>query len=186
MLPDCNIGNGLLDLRRELIWRGLDVNEEFHASQDRQVVRNEVYNYISQHEFRIDATLLEKRKAPLEISNQDNIFYKTAWYHHFNYVGPILLQNHNEALITTASIGTKRKGATFKNAVNEVLEQVVSQQWKSFFPKSISDPCLQIADYCAWAIQRKWESGDQRSYEIIQDKIATEYDLWNNISETYY
>jgi hypothetical protein len=28
----------------------------------------------------------------------------------------------------------------------------------------MSDPCLQVADYCTWAIQRKWERGDERSH----------------------
>ena len=193
MLPDCNIGNGLLDLRREFIMQGLEVGEEFHASQDKPEVKKEVYNYISLQDFRIDATLLEKRKAPPEITNRDDMFYKTAWYHHFNYVGPILLHNKKEALIIPASIGTQRKKAAFKNAVNEVVEQVVNQKltsdnfsWKLFFPQSISDPCLQIADYCAWAIQRKWARGKRGYYEIIQDKISTEYDLWGRITRTYY
>lgn len=193
MLPDCNIGTGLLDLRRELIMQGFEVKEEFHAAQDKPEVRKEVFQYISRHKFRIDATLLEKRKMPPGIHRQDVMFYKTAWFHHFNYVGPILLRNKTEALITTASIGTKRKKAAFKNAVTEVVEQAVNQQSKSndfrcefFFPKSISDPCLQITDYYAWAIQRRWARGERGYYEFIQDKISTEYDLWGRINKTYY
>ena len=41
---------------------------------------------------------------------------------------------------------------------------------------------LQVADYCAWALHRKWEREppDTRSYTQIRNKIATEYDLLGN------
>ncbi|HEY5286242.1 MAG TPA: hypothetical protein VIJ50_03970 [Solirubrobacteraceae bacterium] len=38
----------------------------------------------------------------------------------------------------------------------------------------MSEPCLVVADYCTWAIQRRWEREDQRSHELIADKIASE------------
>jgi hypothetical protein len=49
-----------------------------------------------------------------------------------------------------------------------------------------TDPCLQVADYCAWVIQRKWERGDTVSYDMIREKIATEFDLWKNGPNHYY
>jgi len=48
------------------------------------------------------------------------------------------------------------------------------------------DPGIQIADYCAWAIQRKWERQDTRSYAIIQRKIATEFPAFAVGSHLYY
>ena len=186
-LPDCSIGDGLLRLRRDMIWRNLPVKEIFHATEDRQEVRDEVYAYIAKHDFRIDVTLLDKPKAQPQTRQTDDRFYKTAWYFHFKHVGPALLAGHTEAQITAAAIGTKKGQAVFTSAVNDVLQQVVQrQQWKTFFPRSVSEPCLQVADYCAWAIQRKWERGDTRSYDIIRDKIATEYDLWRVGTRTYY
>ena len=52
------------------------------------------------------------------------------------------------------------------------------QQWRTAFWPCQTDPCLQAADYCTWAIQRKWEKGDRRSYDLIKDKISYEYELW--------
>jgi hypothetical protein len=43
---------------------------------------------------------------------------------------------------------------------------------------SASDPCLWVADYCTWAIQRKWERGDTRSDDLIKDRIRSEFDIW--------
>jgi len=45
---------------------------------------------------------------------------------------------------------------------------------------------LQIADYCTWAIQRKWERTDAKSYNIIKDRITYEYDLWGHGTKHYY
>jgi hypothetical protein len=38
----------------------------------------------------------------------------------------------------------------------------------------MSEPCLVVADYCTWAIQRRWEWGDDRSYRLIADNVASE------------
>lgn len=35
-------------------------------------------------------------------------------------------------------------------------------------------PCLQVADYVAWAIRRKYEDGETRYYDLVKDKIVTE------------
>ncbi len=51
-----------------------------------------------------------------------------------------------------------------------------------------ADPCLQVADYCAWAVQR-WESKDHwdvRSYDLIKDRITYEYELIKPGKKTYY
>ena len=36
------------------------------------------------------------------------------------------------------------------------------------FAPTMSDPCLQVADYLAWAVQRKYELGDERSYDLVK------------------
>jgi hypothetical protein len=40
-----------------------------------------------------------------------------------------------------------------------------------------SDPCLQVTDYCCWAIQRKWERKDDRSFDLIRHFIAKEQEI---------
>lgn len=186
-LPDCSIGTALLDLRRDMVWRGLPVKEEFHATEDKNEVRLEVYNLLSKYDFRVDATLLQKSKAQPQTRTSEDVFYKYAWYYHFKHVGPTLLKNTTETMITAAALGTKRGQAVYTSAVNDVLQQTIQrQQWKTFFPRAIADPCLQIADYCAWSIQRKWERGDARWHDMIADKISTQYDLWNKGTHEYY
>jgi len=186
-LDDCGIGNSLQALRRDMIWRGVPVREEFHATEDRNEVREEVYALLSRHDFRIDATLLEKSKAQPQTRQTNDRFYRYAWYYHFKHIGPQLLQGRTELMITAASIGTKKGQAVYTAPVNEVLQQTVQrQQWRTFFPRAVADPCLQVADYCAWAIQRKWEKGETRWYDMISDKVGSEFDLWRNGTTHYY
>lgn len=47
-------------------------------------------------------------------------------------------------------------------------------------------PCLQAADYCMWAVYRKWQSGDLRSYRLIEPFIRSEYDIFQNGREHFY
>lgn len=49
-----------------------------------------------------------------------------------------------------------------------------------------ADTGLQIADYCSWAIQRKWERNDDRSYALVQDKIYSEFDVFSGGTTQYY
>ena len=69
----------------------------------------------------------------------------------------------------------------------DVMQQTINHQiWATAFPRAMAEPCLQVADYCAWAIQRKWERNDTRSYDKIRNKIRREYDLFERGSRHYY
>jgi hypothetical protein len=37
---------------------------------------------------------------------------------------------------------------------------------------------LQVADYCNWAIYRKWSKGDLRSYERIKLAVRSESEIF--------
>ena len=62
---DCAVGADLLDLKRRLHWDGYPIGDYFHAVSDKQIVRDEVFRLLGQHEFRIDTTLLEKSRLRL-------------------------------------------------------------------------------------------------------------------------
>ncbi|MBS3957549.1 MAG: hypothetical protein KGZ40_08530 [Clostridiales bacterium] len=51
---------------------------------------------------------------------------------------------------------------------------------------SKSDLNLQVADYISWAVYRKWNSGDLRSYRIIEQCIRSEADPLEGHAEEYY
>jgi len=191
-----DIGTGIIDLKHRLSWDGHCEDGFFHASEDKQEVRDHVFEYLQGQKFHIDSTILEKSKAQPQtkpdeskVASVNARFYKTAWYYHLKFVAPRYTSDINvdELCIIAATIGTKRKRAIFKSALNDVAQQTIDGAvWRTAFWPCSSDPCLQIADYCSWAIQRKWEKGCTKSYDLISDKIVREKDLFEAGKKHYY
>lgn len=170
-----------------MVKREMPVGDYFHATTDAQSVRDEVFALIKSHDFRIDSTILEKSKSQPHIRETEPLFYQYAWYYHFKKVGPLIFDPGADMLVTAAALGTKKKKTAFKTAVNNVIQQTLPRdKWFVDFPPSIAEPCLQIADYCCWAIQRKWERNCERSHVLIEDKIKTEFDLFKAGDKHYY
>lgn len=90
-------------------------------------------------------------------------------------------------LITAAALGEKKTKAAFKAGVNETAQQTLPRdKWEVTIRQSSEDPLLWVADYCAWAVQRKWERQDDRSYDLIRGRRGSEYDLWRPGKTHYY
>jgi hypothetical protein len=186
-VPDCSAGQALLDLRRELAWEGHGLDTEFHATEDKQAVRDRVFALLTGQAFRLDVTLLEKSKARPSIRVTEQRFYQMAWYLHMKYVAPRAIAQGDQVMVVGASLGTKKQRAGFRAAVQDVSHQVVpAATLRVASWAAASEPCLQVADYCAWAVQRKWEGGDDRSYRLIAGKIASEFAPFAVGTEQYY
>ena len=188
-VEDCDCGAQLLELRRKMIWHGMPVKDYFHASEDVQVIRDKVFSLIQALPVRVYATIMEKSKAqpPLRVTNAR--FYKYGWYYLLKFIWNEVAKGTTQVMVTAASVGTKRGQAVFTAAVNDVMIQTCKldrDHWVTAFHPSATDPCLQIADYCIWALQRKWERNDLRSYDLIKDKVAYEYDLFRRGTDHYY
>jgi hypothetical protein len=190
LMDDCSVGTSLLNLRRDLAWKGgFELGEYFHATTEKQAVRDEVFRVIMSHDFTVQATVMEKCKAQPQVKESKARCYKYAYYFHFKYGIIPLLNKQSEALVTTASLGQRKERVAFQSAVSDVMNQTKrAKEWKADFMPCHADPCLQVADYCAWAIQRKWESNgkDVRSYDIIKNRILYEYDLFKPGTKQYY
>lgn len=184
----CDIGNELLDLKRSLLRRGIKVGDKLHASPDSQAVRDEAYNVIRKYDFRTDCTILQKSKAQPQTRATEADFYQYAWFYHGKYITPRFCTKDNDVLVTAAALETKVGKAAFKSAFNNAIQQTkpFGGTLTTAFPESVADPCLWAADYCAWAIQRKWELGDRRSYDLIGHTVRSEYDLWRYGKTEYY
>lgn len=186
-MSECTMSNELLSIRRRLVAKGEADRDKLHATSDSQSTRDEVFSVLAKYDFRVDCTILEKAKAQPQTRVDEPTFYKYAWFFHLKHVAPKLLSDGSKLLITAAALGTKKTKAVFKEAVNNSVQQVAPRdRWEVAFLDSAKDPGLWVADYCAWAIQRKWEVGDERSYALIADRIHTEFDLWKRGEQTYY
>lgn len=187
VLSDLSVAADLVKLRRKMIWEGAPVGDFFHATADKQEVRDRVYAAIQPHDVRIQATICEKAKAQPHLTSTRARFYKYPWYYTLKHGVAPLVDAGDELLVTAASIGSKKERTTYCSELDDVVNQTMkATRWAVDFRPSYCDPCLQVADYCAWAIQRKWERGDTRSYDLISHLVTREYDLWGHGQKLYY
>jgi hypothetical protein len=153
----------------------------------RRVVRDRVFATLGRHAFSIQATIVEKSKARPGVKETRPTFYRTGWQTHLRHGVVEQVTSEIDLTMTAATIGTGKERAAFQGALSDAMRQIMRKgAWKTVFCPAGVDPCVQVADYCAWAIQRKWERGDSRSYDLIKDRITSEYDIWSDDTEHYY
>ena len=184
-LQDCSAVNAKLhELRYQMAWEGHDHPGPFHAATDPGPVRDRVFSIIAALDVRVDALIIEKAKAMPHIRATETRFYQHAWLYLMRYTVPRLLCH--ELLVVPASLGTKKKRLAFYDSVREVMRQVGRTTYRTACWDASSDACLQVADYCGWAIQRKWESSEPTQHSRIAGKIGSEYDLFARGKTLYY
>jgi len=124
-MNNCDVATDLLALRRTLAWEGYDLGEFFHASTDQQAVRDKVFEVIRKRDFTIQATIMEKSKARAQVKESKPRFYQYGYFFHFKYGVSPNLGSDSEALVTTASLGTRRERIAFEASVSDVMNQSV-------------------------------------------------------------
>jgi hypothetical protein len=149
-------------------------------------VRDAVFEAIQAMDFRFDVTALEKRKTIPRLQADHDRFYKEAWFLHFKFVCPTITTENDELLVVASSLGTRARRKSLRGALHDVVQQTAKCRAHSAFWPCASDPCLLIADYCTWAVQRKYEKGDDRSYKLIRGKISTEFRPFDAGATRYY
>jgi len=177
----------LTALRWKLAAHEYTVEGAFHAATDRQAVRDRVFEMLSAHEFRIDATILEKCKTYPKYHHDPVAFYQLAWHLHWKYIAPRVLSPRHHPLVVAGTLTTQKKKAAYEAAIASVVRQVSGLSTvKVLAWPDVADPGIQVADYCAWAIQRKWERQDTRSYVHIEPKIGSEFPVFDvGVKEVY-
>ena len=107
-METCDVGAELLDLRRRMMARKQIDGEGFHCTTDKQAVRDEVFGVLGHHQFAIDSTILEKRKALPRTRKDEPTFYKYAWYYNAKDLLPKRFKADDNVLISAAALDTIR------------------------------------------------------------------------------
>jgi hypothetical protein len=174
---DTALAGDLLSLRRDLAIRNLDVRPDgFHATEDKQAVRNEVFAVLARREVRVDCTVYTKQRLYPRIQADRDYFYKWAWFYHMRYVLPRVVRQGEVPFIGIATLGEKRKRTAYAAALRSVGEQCLKGMRPHLaYWSAASHPCLQAVDYYCWAVQRLVEGGDNRSYDLIRHQVRSLY-----------
>ncbi len=84
-----------------------------------------------------------------------------------------------EVIVFTDSLPVSRKRAAVEKGVKMTLTSMLpaTVRYRVLHHASKSNLDLQIADYCTWAIYRKWNLQDARSFTRIQPAVRREWDV---------
>ena len=175
VVEDESLSNRMYELQQRLIAEGHDLPEGFHAARNRQAVRNAVFEVLQSNELRIFATILDKPKTPPEYREDKRNFYPYAWVQHMNFLVSRLVPRSGDLAVVNAVQGTNAEQKAMRSTMGNFFSAAEGiTGYRYDLEPANRNLCLQAADYCAWAIGRRWERGDFRSYDLIKSKIEGE------------
>jgi len=188
-----DINPGVLELyavKHEAIDQGIDI-EYFHAAEDRQPVRDRVFNVISGlTHLRIDSIIVEKSKVDPNLRPL-NRFYPTMVEYLLQYpFDPrgIDVTHFDKVLIfmDRESAQAKEKDAITKAVKISLARHLRGVPYTLSMHSSASHPYLQIVDYCSWALYVKWERGETRPFNQIKNLVGSEFLIYRNKKAKWY
>ena len=167
--------------------------EVFHATEDKQVVRDQVYNILNNNDFEIDSVIVEKAKTHPSLRN--NVQFYTRFD---SALLQYILNRYDEnrigkIIIYLSKINLSRRTEALIKSIKIFLARQYNHNKKPYhiyFHNSESNFYLQAADYCCWAIYKKygdWKiSSDLRPYNLVKRNIKSEFDIFSSGATYYY
>lgn len=179
----------MIELKYDLVEKGEDI-EFFHASEDSQQIRNEVFSIIHRHleGVRVDSLIVEKRKVNPVLRPVERFFPKMLGYLLRYVLNAYRLDFYKEVIVFTDQIPVRNKRKAIEKTAKTTLAAMLParSRYRILHHDSKSNMDLQIVDYCNWAVYRKWHAGDDRSYQLIRQAVVSEFDFCRTGTEYYY
>ena len=155
----------------------------FHAKDDCPEVRYKVFTLLKDLPFSCNIVVARKTENVFKKFNGDTqALYDKLITHLFKNV--LHLSNNNHIYIATR--GSRKRQAPLEEAIHnsllyteESLNHEISSVQKVFPQTPSGEPCLQIVDYCNWAIQRAFLKGEMRYYNYLKEKFGLIVDLYD-------
>jgi hypothetical protein len=163
-----------LNQLREEVFRGAFINPKFHASTDLQATRDRVFDCMTScGTFEHHAFVIEKNSIPTS-HQEESVFYTTIA--DFALRQTLLLYPTADPIyVITDRLPVNRKRDAVKKGFQNCMAAVCgSRRYEIGHHASEAHPCLQAADYVNWAVFRKWERADNRSFQLIKNFISQE------------
>jgi len=187
------IGHCLMQLRYDLLpnYACGDRMEErghFHASEDQQSVRDKVFAVLLEENkyLRVDAVIAQKNKANPIFHKQEVELYRMMGEASLKYAfARAGKEKYDHAVMVFSSLFDRKKRGVIKQAFKSLLKRF-ALPYALYFHDSKFDFCNQAVDYFGWAIYRKWESNDKRSFDLISNTVKTEFDIFAKGKDEYY
>lgn len=173
-------------LRYELLQQGCRL-ERFHAASDKQVVRDRVFDLLAASRgYAVHSIVLRKNRVNPKLYKYGP--YSIAYRTMLKYLVGSGNRIRNIHIIADTAPGKKQQ-TNLEQFLRLRAEEVLRPRGIEYsvdHHNSSAHALLQAADYCAWAIQKKWKDGELRPYGRIQSRIENEFDIYGRGNTDYY
>jgi hypothetical protein len=162
----------------------------FHAKDDHAEIRARVFDLITTFDFKFYAVIKDMRKVRdyVQSRNRMNPDYRYQPNELYDLTVRMLFkerlhkgercrvvfarrgQSDRTAALTAQLLDTRDRFLAERNITTETnLESIPAYPWEQ--------PCLQVADYCLWALQRCYEKHEARFLQAIWPKVSLIQDV---------
>jgi hypothetical protein len=178
----------LSDLKHDFIEDGFNI-EQFHAHKDKRRIKQCVFDVIRENIsiISIYSVIIDKRKTIPSLQQPIKFYPKMLGYLIKFMTEYVVKKSASRFIIITDKIPHKGKIKAIEKAIIPHLARIVPEETRFtlLHHSSKSNYCLQVVDYCNWAIMRKWAREDTCYYDLIKTGIQSEFDIFNR-GEFYY
>lgn len=168
---------------------GKDI-DSFHCAEDNAHVRGRVFDLIQNNldKFLIDSVVVRKCKTGPALRPPEKFYPRMLNYLLKHIIDRLDFNVVEEAIVITDNLPTKRNKKLFEKSIKKNLKVSLRDdaRYRIIHHPSCAHYGLQIADYCNWAIMRKWERGDANHYSTIRSAIKSEFDIFHSGRTKYY
>jgi len=183
------LAQDLIALRFSYLKFGTDLNR-FHAAEDQQPIRDAVVRrLVGRAGWLFASIVIEKNKVNPSIREQ-HLFYPQFATMVLKFVlRGCLKPQTDQVLIFTDDLPVKAKREAVKKAIYSVCRAELPHKVRfgCYHHPSASNVWIQVADYCCWGVQRKWERNDSRTYSLLRARmIRDELNVTARGATTYY
>jgi|JI6StandDraft_1071083.scaffolds.fasta_scaffold36342_2 hypothetical protein len=177
----------LQELKYKLLTMGHD-QECFHATEDKQFIRDEVYKVIKTTQDGIyDMVYIEKNKTHPVKQNKKDIYTLLVGTLLSYIFGRIEKQKHSyeQVIVVIDQTLTKKEQGYLKQIIKPKLK-ATNRPYRLFFFQTKSDPNAQVADYGAWGKYVSLERNEQRPINEVKHLLANDFDVFRTGTKRYY
>ena len=145
-------------------------------------MRGAVFDLIAEHldNMRICCVVSEKERTAPEMREDKRLYPWMLGYLLRHALPEELTAGAEEVIVITDTIPVNRRRRAIEKSIKQavVRKQAPKVTYRILHHQSRSHYGLQVADYCCWAIFRKWERGDSTWYDRIKPAIRREFDAF--------
>lgn len=177
------------DYKHDCLEFGLNT-EYFHCADDNARVRGRVFDVIAGNlnGMCIDSLVVEKPKTGPALRD-DRRFYPEMLGHLLKFVVPReLARGGDEVIVITDTVPVQKKRQAIEKAIQQALAKMLPAgiKYRILHHASRSHYGLQVADYCCWAVFRKWQRGETEHYDRLKPAPRSEFDIFRTGTRLYY